>query len=143
MLPFPVGCKGNRAISVNWCKRHGYMIKRYLNVTRMPNERLPKMFSMENCRKESARKVAKINATKTPLKPRLRTSIFQLSPEDRLHRIEQSDVALSTSLKQRESVTLKESAKNGKQEPRCHPQTRHSPSSYALFANDSLELKLT
>ena len=29
-------------------------------------------FSMENCKKESAHKVAKRNATKTPLKPRLR-----------------------------------------------------------------------
>ena len=35
-------------------------------------------FSMENCKKESAHKVAKRNATKTPLKPRLRISIFQL-----------------------------------------------------------------
>ena len=34
-------------------------------------------FSMENCKKESAHKVAKRNATKTPLKPRLRISIFQ------------------------------------------------------------------
>ena len=32
-------------------------------------------FSMENCKKESAHKVAKRNATKTPLKPRLRISI--------------------------------------------------------------------
>ena len=40
-------------------------------------------FSMENCKKESAHKVVKINAAKTPLKPRLRISIFQLSPGDR------------------------------------------------------------
>ena len=45
-------------------------------------------FSMENCKKESAHKVAKRNATKTPLKPRLRISIFQLSPGNRLLRIE-------------------------------------------------------
>ena len=72
--------------------------------------------------KESAHKVAKRNATKTPLKPRLRISIFQLSPENRLLRIEQSGVALSTkvppNLKQRESVKLKGSVKKGKQEPR-------------------------
>ena len=54
-----------------------------------------RMFSMENCRKESANKVAKRNATKTPLKPRLRISIFQLSPGNRLHRIEQSGGASS------------------------------------------------
>ena len=71
------------------------------------------MCSVENCRKESANKVAKRNATKTPLKPRLRISIFQLSPGNRLQRIEQSGVASSTkerhNLNQRESVKLKES----------------------------------
>ena len=105
-----------------------------------------KKFSMENCRKESAHKVAKRNATKTPLKPRLRISIFQLSPGNRLHRIEQSGVALSTkephNLNQREAVKLKESVKNGNQELRIHHQTRHSPNSHALFATDNLELKL-
>ena len=34
------------------------------------------------------------------------------------------------------------SAKKGKQEPRDHHQTQHSPNSLALFATDSLELKL-
>ena len=101
---------------------------------------------MENCKKESAHKVAKRNATKTPLKPRFRISIFQLSPRNRLLRIEQSGVASSTkeppNLKQRESVKLKGSVNKGKQEPRDHHQTRHSPNSLALFATDSLELKL-
>ena len=32
--------------------------------------------------------------------------------------------------------------KERKQEPRDHHQTRHSPNSHALFANDRLELKL-
>ena len=103
-------------------------------------------FSMETCRKESAHNVAKRNATKTPLKPRLRISIFQLSPGNWLYRIEQSGVASSTkephNLNQRESMKLKDSVKNGKQEPRIHHQTRHSPNSHALFATDSLELKL-
>ena len=101
-------------------------------------------FSMENCKKESAHKVAKRNATKTPLKPRLRILIFQLSPGNRLLRIEQSGVASSTkvplNLKERESVKLKGSVKKGKQEPKNHHQ--HSPNSHALFATDSLELKL-
>ena len=52
--------------------------------------------SMENCKNESAHKVAKRNATKTPLKPHLRISILQLSPGNRLLRIEQSGVASST-----------------------------------------------
>ena len=116
------------------------------HVSRMPDERLPKKvlygFSMENCKKESAHKVAKRNATKTPLKPRLRISIFKRSPGNRLPRIEQSGVASSTkvppNLKQRESVKLKGSIKKGKQEPRDHHQTQHSPNSLALFATDSL-----
>ena len=70
---------------------------------------------MENCKRQSAHKVAKRNATKTPLKPRLRISIFQLSPGNRLLRIEQSGVASSTkvppNLKQRESVKLKGSVR--------------------------------
>ena len=90
-------------------------------------------------------KVTKRDATKTPLKPRLRISIFQLCPGNRLLRIEQSGVASSTmvppNLKQRESVKLKESVKRGKQEPRDHHQTWHNPNSLALFATDSLELK--
>ena len=89
-------------------------------------------FSMENFRKKSALNVAKTNATKTPLKPCLRISTFQLSHENRLHRIEQSGVASSTkelySLKQRKSVEQKESAKNGKQELRDHNRTQHSQS---------------
>ena len=101
-------------------------------------------FSLENCKKESAHKVAKRNATKTPLKPRLRISIFQLSPGNRLLMIEQSVVVSSTkvppNLKQRESVKLKGSVKKGKQEPRDQYQTWHSPNSFALFAIDSFEL---
>ena len=45
-------------------------------------------------------------------------------------------------LKQREYVKLKGSVKKGKQEPRDHHQTQHSPNSLALFATDSLELNL-
>ena len=103
-------------------------------------------FSMENCKKESAHKVAKRNATKTPFKSHLRISIFQLSPGNRMLRIEQSGVASSTkvppNLKQRESVKLKGSVKKGKQEPRDHHQTHYSQNSLALFATDSLELRL-
>ena len=39
-------------------------------------------------------------------------------------------------------MKLKGSVKKGKQEPRDHRQTEHSPNSFALFATDSLELKL-
>ena len=75
-----------------------------------------------------------------------RISIFQLSPGNRLLRIEQSGVASSTkvppNLKKRESVKLKGSVKKGKQEPKNHHQSQHSPNSHALIATDSLELKL-
>ena len=108
------------------------------HVKRMPNERCQRKFSVENCKKESAYKVAKRNATKTPLKPRLRISIFLL-------RIEESGVASSTkvppNLKKRESVKLKGSVTKGKQEPKYHHQYQHSPNLHALFATDSLELK--
>ena len=84
-------------------------------------------FSMENYKKESGHKVAKRNATKTPLTHRLKISIYQLIPVNRLLRIEQSSVASSTkvssNLKQREYVKLKGSVKKGKQEPRDHRQS--------------------
>ena len=99
-------------------------------------------FVMESYKKESAHKVAKRNATKTPLRPRLWISIFQLSPGNMLLRIEQSGVASSTkvppNLKQREYVKLKGSVKKGKQEPRDHHKTQHSPNSLALFATDKV-----
>ena len=102
-------------------------------------------FSMENCKRESAHKVAKTNATKTPLKPRLRISIFQLTPGNRLLRSKQSGVASSTKVPpnlKRVSVKLKESVKKGKKETKNHHQSQHSQNSHALFATDSLELKL-
>ena len=104
-------------------------------------------FSMENCKKKSTHKVAKRNATKTPLKPPLRISIFQRSPGYRRLRIEQSGVASSTkvplNLKNREYVKLKGSVKTGKQEPKNNHQSQHSPNSHALFSTDSFELKLS
>ena len=53
--------------------------------------------------------------------------------------------SLQTTIKylmQRESMKLKGSVKKGKKEPSDHHQTRHSPNSLALFATDSLGLKL-
>ena len=111
------------------------------HVTRMPDERLPKKVLYGELQEGKRSHVAKRNATKTPLKPRLRISIFQLSPGNRLLRIEQSGAASSTkvppNLKKRESVKLKGSVKKGKQEPKNHHQSQHSPNSLALFATDS------
>ena len=94
------------------------------HVTRMPYARLPKNVFYGELQEGRRSKGGQRNAIKTPLKPRLRVSIFQLSPGDRLHRIEQSGVASTTkephNLNQRESVKLKENVKNRKQEPRIH-----------------------
>ena len=96
------------------------------HVTRMLDERLQKKVLYGKLQEGKCSQSAKRNATKTPLKPRLRISIFQLSPGNRLLRIEQNGVASTTkvppTLKQKESVKLKGSVKKGKQEPRDHHQ---------------------
>ena len=71
--------------------------------------------SIENFKKESAHKVAKRNATKTPLKPRLRIIIFQLSPGNRMLRIEQSGVASSTKVHQFEAKRICEAERKRKE----------------------------
>ena len=84
----------------------------------MPNERLPKKEFYGELQEGKRSQGGQKNAPKTPLKPRLRISIFPLSPGSRLHRIEQSGVSSSRkeshNLNQRESVKLKEGVKNGK-----------------------------
>ena len=93
----------------------------------------------ENFRKDSALKVAKRNATKTPLRIKDFNIPTALSPVNRLHRhrIEQSGIALSTeklhSLKQREIVKQEEGAKKGKQVPTNHHQHQHSQSCNRQF----------
>ena len=115
------------------------------HVTRMPDERLPKKVlfgELQDGKRSQGGQKKRYKA----LKPRLRISIFQLSPGNRLLRIEQNGVASSTkvapNLKKREYVKLKGSVTKGKQEPKNHHQSQHSPNSHALFATDSLELKL-
>ena len=116
------------------------------HVTRMPDERLPKKVLYGELQEGKRSQGGQNKRYKDTLKPRLRISIFKLSHGNRLLRIEQSGGASSTkvppNLKQRESVKLKGSVKKRKQEPRDHHQTQHSPNSLALFATDSLELKL-
>ena len=110
-------------------------------------------FSMENCKKESAHKVAKTNATKTPLDTfkaslkdfTIQTKSLKQAAQDRTKwrcLINKGASKVPPNLKQRESVRLKGSVKKGKQEPRDHHQTQHSPNSLALLVTDSLELKL-
>ena len=116
------------------------------HVTRMPDERLPKKVLYGELQEGKRSQGGQKKRYNTPLKPHLRISIFQLSPGNRLLRTEQSGVASSTkvppNLKQSESVKLKRSVKKGKQEPRDHHQTRHSPNSLSLFATDSFRAKI-
>ena len=87
------------------------------HVTRMPDERLPTKVLYGELQEGKRSQGGQKKRYKTPLKPRLRISIFQLSPGNRLLSIEQSGVASSTkvprNLKKRESVKLKGSVKKG------------------------------
>ena len=113
----------------------------------MPDERLPKKVLYGELQEGKRSQGGKKKRYKDTLKASLKDfNIPTESWEQAVLRIEQSGVASSTkvphNLKQRESVNLKGSVKKRKQEPRDHCQTRHSPNSLALFATDSLELKL-
>ena len=63
------------------------------HVTRMPDERLPKKGLYGELQEGKRSQGGQKKRYKTPIKPRLRISIFQLSPVNRLLRIEQSGVA--------------------------------------------------
>ena len=52
-----------------WCTTSVFWADCEGHVIRMPDERLPKMSSLENYMRKSALKVARRNATKTPSKP--------------------------------------------------------------------------
>ena len=115
------------------------------HVTRMPDERLPKKVLygelQEGKRSQGGQKKRYKDTLKASLKDfNISTESWEQAAQD------QSGIASSTkvppNLKQRESVKLKGSVKKGKQEPKDHHQTRHSPNSLALFATDSLEQKL-
>ena len=85
-----------------------------------------------------------IHSTKTTLKASLKnfnipTESWEQAAQDRTKwcYLIRKGAAQYELMKQRESVKLKESAKNAKQEPRDHHQSPYSPSSLAIFATDS------
>ena len=116
------------------------------HVTRMPDERLPKKVLYGELQEGKRSQVGQ--------KKRYR-DIFKASLKDFNIPIESWEQAAQNrtkwrclinnvppNLKKRESVKLKGSVKKGKQEPKNHHQSQHSPNSQVLFATDSLELKL-
>ena len=114
------------------------------HVTKMPDERLLKKVLYGELQEGKRSQGGQKKSSKDTLKASLKD--FNIPTGNRLLKIEQLGVASSTKvppdLKQRESVKLKGSFKKGKQEPRDHHRTQHSPISLALFATDSLALKL-
>ena len=71
--------------------------------------------SVKNCKKESAHKVAKRNATKKPLRPHLRISIFQLSPWNRVLRIKHSGCLINKGTSQFEAKRICEAERKHKE----------------------------
>ena len=113
-------------------QRHGH-------VTRMPDERLPKKVFYGELQEEKRSQGGQKKRYKDTLKALL--NHFNI-PTESWEQASQDRTKEPHNLNQRESVKLKESVKNGKQEPRIHHQTRHSQNSHALFATKRLELKL-
>ena len=116
------------------------------HVTRMPDERLPKKVLygelQEGKRSQGGQKKRYKDTLKASLKDfNIPTESLEQAAQDRTKGVA-SSTKVPPNLKQRESAKLKGSVKKGKQEPRDHHQTQHNPNSLALFATDSLELKL-
>ena len=112
----------------------------------MPDERLPKKVLygelQEGKRSQGGQKKRYKDTLKASLKDfNISTESWEQAAQDRTkwRCLINKD---ASQLKQKESVKPKGSVKKGKQEPRDHHQTQHSPNSLALFATDSLELQL-
>ena len=109
------------------------------HVTRMSDERLPKTVLygelQEGKRSQDGQKKRYKDTLKASLKDfNIPTESWEQAALDR--------TKWRCLINKGESVKLKGSVKKGKLEPRDHHQTQHSPNSLALFATDSLELKL-
>ena len=101
--------------------------------------------SMENYKLENAPMVARRSDTRTPSKPPLKTSTYQHSRRNRLHRIEQGGEAqegVLVNTKQKESAKLSRNVHSGKPELRHHQQSFLPQTSLVLSTTGSLELRL-
>ena len=105
-----------------------------------------RQFSIENYKLENAPMVVRRSDTRTPSKPPLKTSTYQHSRGNRLHRIEQSGEASSegelVNTKQKESAKPSRNVHSGKPELRHHQQSFLPQTSHVLSATGSLELRL-
>ena len=112
----------------------------------MPDERLPKKVLyrelQEGKRSQSSRRKRYKDTLKDSLKDfNIPTESWEQAAQDRT----KWRCLINKGASQFESKRICEAErkrKKEKQEPRDHHQTRHSPNSLALFATDSLELKL-
>ena len=114
------------------------------HVTRMLDERLPKKVLYGELQEGKRSQGSQKKRYKDTLKALLKDFNIPTESWEQASRTQWRCLIkkVPPNLKQRESVKLKGSVKKGKQEPRNHHQTQHSPNSLALFATDSLELKL-
>ena len=106
------------------------------HVTRMPDERLPKKVLYGELQEGKRSQGGQKKRYKDTLKASLKD--FNI-PIESWEQVAQ-DRTMWRYLKKRESVKLKGSVKKGKQEPKNHHQSQHSPNAHALFETDSLEL---
>ena len=111
--------------------------------TRKPDERLPKKVLygelQEGKRSQGGQKKRYKDTLKASLKDfNITTESWEQAAQDRT----KWRCLINKGASQFEVRRICESEKKGKQEPRDHHQTRHSPNSPALFATDSLELNL-
>ena len=90
--------------------------------------------------------VVRRSDTKTPSKPPSRTSSYQQSRGNKLHRTEQSGEASSeevlVNIKQKESAKPSRNVHSAKPELRAHQQTCLALMSVVPSATDNLELEL-
>ena len=116
------------------------------HVTRMPDERLPKKVLYGELQEGKRSQGGQKKRYKDTLKVSLRdfnipTESWEQAAQDRT----KWRCLINKGAFQFEAKRICEaerSVQKGKQEPWDHHQTQHSPNSLALFATDSLELKL-
>ena len=114
------------------------------HVTRMPDGRLPKKVLygelQEGNRSQGGQKKRYKDTLKASLKDfNIQTESWKQAAQDRT----KWRCLINKGASQSETNRICEAERKRKErKPRDHHQTRHSPNSFALFATDSLELKL-